>query len=134
MLVDWYDVGPVMVMMKKRPLAVAIIGWVYIVMNTVGFVYHAREFTLHPFTFGVLGIEVVRVLGFVAGVWMLRGANWARWLALAWMAFHVGISYLNGWDKVVTHAVFLGVIAFFLLRGSANEYFVDNYPTPPKQG
>jgi hypothetical protein len=118
--------------LNKRPVAVTIIAWIYIVMNIVGFVYHAREFTLHPFASGIVAIELVRVLGFVAGVWMLRGANWARWLALAWMAFHVGISYLNGWDKVVTHAVFLVVIGFFLLRTSANEFF--QRPMQPQEG
>ena len=65
---------------------------------------------------------------------MLRGANWARWLALAWMAFHVAISYLNGWDKVAVHALFLVVIAYFLLRRSSAEYFRMNYPTQPKEG
>src|SRR5438270_13321704 len=114
-----------MAVLNKRPVAVTVIAWIYIVMNIVGFVYHAREFTLHALGLGVVGIELVRVLGFVSGVWMLRGANWARWLALAWMAFHVGISYFNGWDKVVTHAVFLVVIGLFLLRRSANEFFAD---------
>jgi len=34
-----------------------------------------------------LPAESVRLSGIVAGVWMLRGENWARWLAIAWIVF-----------------------------------------------
>jgi len=117
----------------KRPISVSIIACVYILAGAVGFVYHLNDFKAHSFSYGVLGIEFVRVLAIVAGVFMLRGANWARWLAIAWMAFHVGIGYLNGWVQMVTHAAFLVVIAFFLLRKPANEYFT-NSPTQAKEG
>jgi len=30
----------------------------------------------------------------IAGAGLLRGYNWARWLALAWIAFHVAIQLL----------------------------------------
>ena len=117
----------------KRPISVTIIACVYILAGGVGFVYHASEFKFHPFSFGTLGIEFVRLLAIVAGAFMLRGATWARWLALAWMAFHVVVGYLHGWMQMATHAVFLVVIAFFLLRRPANEYFAD-YPTQPREG
>ena len=40
----------------KRPLAVTIIGWLYIVVGAIGFVYHIRELTAEPW------IEPVRLL------------------------------------------------------------------------
>jgi hypothetical protein len=107
----------------NRPLSVTIIGVLYILAGAMGLVYHLGEFKAHPFPWGLIAIEVVRVLAIVAGVYMLRGDNWARWLALAWMAFHVGISFLNGWVPVAMHAAFLAVIAFFLLRRPAREFF-----------
>ena len=117
----------------KRPISVTIIAAVYILAGVIGFVYHLNDFRAHPAELGGFGIEFVRALAIVAGVFMLRGANWARWLAIAWMAFHVGIGYLNGWVQMVTHAAFLVVIAFFLLRKPANEYFT-NSPTQPTKG
>ena len=36
---------------------------------------------------------VTELVGLLAGIFMLRGHNWARWLAVAWMAFHVAISF-----------------------------------------
>ena len=42
-----------------------------------------------------VGITVIGVAAVVAGVFMLRGRNWARWLALAWMASHVAISVFH---------------------------------------
>lgn len=107
----------------KRPLSVTIISCVYIAAGAMGLIYHLADFKGHSIEWGIVGISLVRVLAIVAGVFMLRGKDWARWLALAWMAAHVGIGYLNGWTQAVTHAVFLAVIAFFLLRRDAADYF-----------
>ena len=37
----------------------------------------------------VLAIGVAAIVG---GIYVLRGANWARWLLAVWMALHVAIS------------------------------------------
>ena len=107
----------------ERPLSVTIISALYVLSGFGGIVNHFSGLRSHPVELGAVAIELLGVLGIVAGAFMLRGANWARWLALAWMAFHVAISYLNGWTKVAVHAVFLVVIAFFLLKSPAAEYF-----------
>ena len=109
---------------SRRPLAVTIVGGLYILVGVAGLAYHLGGFKPHPFPWGLLAIDLVRVLAVVAGIYILRGDNWARWLALAWMAFHVGISMLNGWQPVVMHAIFLVVISFLLLRRASTEYFV----------
>jgi hypothetical protein len=54
---------------------------------------------------------------------MLRGANWARWLAVSWIAFHVCVSYFNGWGEMAMHAVILVVFVATLFNKSAGEYF-----------
>ncbi len=120
--------------MKRRPLSVTIIACVYILAGAVGLVYHFPEFKAHAWQAGTVGIELVRVLAIVAGIYMLRGANWARWLALAWMAFHVVIGFLHSWGMGAMHAAMLVVIGFFLLRKNANAFFAGNYPTQPKKG
>jgi len=103
--------------MNKRPLAVTIIGWLYIAVGAIGFGYHIRELTTEPW------IEAVRLLAIVAGAFLLRGQNWARWLVLAWMAFHIWVGWLNGWQQATMHALFLAILAFFLLRPPAARYF-----------
>lgn len=54
---------------------------------------------------------------------MLRAGNWARWLAVAWIAFHVVISALDSWTACAIHTVLLVVLVYFLSRPAANRYF-----------
>jgi hypothetical protein len=75
---------------NKRPLSVTIIACVYIAVGAIGFVYHFTEFHARDaFQYDAVWVELVRFLAITAGAFMLRGHNWARWLALAWIAFHV---------------------------------------------
>ena len=110
--------------MNKCPLAVTILSWLLIVVGLVGLVYHAREIDLRqPFQNDTLWVEVVRVLAIVSGIFMLRGQNWARWLAMVWIGFHVAISFLHSWQQVAMHAIVFAVFAFLLFRPAANGYF-----------
>ena len=70
-------------------------------------------------------IELVRLLAILCGAFMLRGRNWARWLALAWMALHVAISF-PARNQVAFHLVFLVVIAWLLFRPEAMQYFRES--------
>jgi hypothetical protein len=56
---------------------------------------------------------------------MFRGRNWARWLWIVWMVFHVAISFLNTLSEVLVHAVMLALFSFLLFRPSASAYFQD---------
>ena len=94
--------------MNQRPLAVTIIGCVYIVMGAIGFAYHFTEFNArHPFQDDFLLVELVRLIAIVCGVYMLRGHNWARWLALAWIAYHVVLSAFHTLPELAMHCLFL---------------------------
>ena len=104
---------------NKRPLSVTIIGFVYIAVGVVGLAYHAREAFQYPGPWIVL----VRFLAIVSGVFMLRGHNWARWLAVAWIAFHVILSAFNSLPEFAMHAVFCAVIAWLLFRPQSARYF-----------
>jgi hypothetical protein len=110
--------------MRQRPATVTVLSWLYIVMGTVGFIYHARELgrngLLHA---DVLLIEGLRVLAIVAGFFMLKGQNWARWLAIVWIALHVVASFYNSWQQAAMHPLFLAVIWFLLTRSAANVFF-----------
>src|SRR5579884_3673233 len=110
---------------RQRPLAVTIIACIYILAAVAGLMYHFSEFTARLRDPGPWGIELVRLLAIVAGVFMLRGANWARWLALAWMAYHVVLSSFHSVPAAAIHALLLAVFTYFLCRRPANVYFTD---------
>ncbi len=58
--------------------------------------------------------------------WPVRsccGQNWARWLALAWIAAHVVISALNLMQGLLIHCVVFLLIAAILFQREAREYF-----------
>jgi hypothetical protein len=110
--------------MKKRPIAVTIIGWLLVLVGAAGSVYNFRMVGLHHvFHGGNVWIFVVEVIALVCGIFLLRGKNWARWLALAWMGFHVGFSFLVSWSQGTMHAVILLILAYFLFRSDAQVYF-----------
>ena len=72
-------------------------------------------------------IELTELLAIVSGVFMLRGQNWARWLALVWMAFHVAISF-PVYRQMATHlAMFVG-ISWVLFMPDTRRYFAIRKP------
>lgn len=110
--------------MKHRPLAVTIISWLFIGAGAVGFAYHVTEFkALRPFQYEVLWVCFLRLLAIVCGVFILRGSNWARWLLLIWIAYHVVLSAFHSLFEVVTHSLLLAVVAYFLFHPKASLYF-----------
>jgi hypothetical protein len=111
--------------MQKRPLSVTVIAWIFIVTGAVGLMYHLREFDLrHPLAFDSLWVSLIRVMAILAGAYILRGKNWARWLALLWMLFHVVLSAFHSIPELAVHAVLLLLFGYFLLRPQARGFFV----------
>jgi hypothetical protein len=65
-------------------------------------------------------IELTELLAILAGAFMLLDYNWARWLALAWMAFHVAISF-PVLHQMAVHSIIFAMIAWLLLRPDASS-------------
>ena len=104
----------------KRPLPVTILGCLFIVVGLVGFVYHLSE---SPLDRWVVLISIVRIIAVVGGVFLLMGHNWARWLMLAWLAFHVVVSAFHSLSESIAHVVLLITVGSILLRPPASKYF-----------
>lgn len=68
-------------------------------------------------------VHLSHLAALVSGLFMLRGHNWARWLLVAWLVFHIVIGALHGWFQLLTHVVIFSVFLFFLFRRNASEYF-----------
>jgi hypothetical protein len=111
-----------MAMSRKRPLSVIIIGWLFIAAGSFGLVYHLNELR-QPFHNDLGWVLLLRLMAIVGGVFMLLGRNWARWLTLIWLAYHVVLSAFHSRSELVMHSLLLVVIAYFLFRPKAVEYF-----------
>ena len=105
----------------KRPISVTIIACVYLAVGTLAFVYHFRELlSLQRDSFSM---EATEFLAILSGAFMLRGHNWARWLALAWIVFHVILSAFDQLQGLAVHGLLCAVIAWILFRPEASRYF-----------
>ena len=110
--------------MKSRPISVTIIGLVYLVMGIAGFAYHLTGLRVqHRFQSDIVLVEIIFLIAIVSGAYMLRGHNWARWLAIAWMGFHVAVSIFHTVSELAVHALLCAVLAYFLFRTAATRYF-----------
>jgi hypothetical protein len=110
--------------MKKRPISISILAWIYIATGVIGLVYHAPEWkTPEVEHWQIVWVSVIRAAAIVLGAYMLRGKNWARWGALAWMSFHVVISFWMGWVPVAMHSIFLVIVGVLVFRRAANVWF-----------
>jgi hypothetical protein len=109
---------------NQRPLSVAILAWLYIGVGAVGSISHLSEFQArNGFRTDGVWIELTELSAVLCGAFMLRAYNWARWLALAWMAFHLILSVFDRFHGFAIHCLFSVVIAWVLFRPDAARYF-----------
>jgi hypothetical protein len=104
----------------KRPIPVTILGYLFLGTGLAGLAYH---FLRGPLDWWVPLISFIEIIAVVGGVFLLKGRNWARWLMLGWLAFHVVVSALHSMADCVAHVVLLLVVAYFLLTPPDSKYF-----------
>jgi uncharacterized membrane protein HdeD (DUF308 family) len=110
--------------MNKRPLSVTLLSVLIAAAGALGVAYHLTELNLrHPFQNDVVWVGLIRLVAIVCGVYMLRGSNWARWLAMVWIGFHVVISGFHSLQEFAFHGLLFAVFAYVLFRPQATEYF-----------
>jgi hypothetical protein len=116
--------GPNPRVMNTRPRSITVVSWLFIAAGGVGLVYHLSELaSRRPSDFDIIVISLIRLVAIISGVWMLRGGNWARWLLVVWMAYHIVLSAFHSPLEVVLHTVLFGGVAYFLFRPQASAYF-----------
>jgi hypothetical protein len=108
----------------KRPYEVTVMGCMFIAVGVLAFAYHLTQVhTFRPFPIDLLEIFAVELLAFIAGLYILRGNNWARWLAVLWMAAHLIGNIFFFRQGILVHAVLLALIAYALFRPASTAYF-----------
>jgi hypothetical protein len=105
----------------KRPISVTIVGWIFIATGIIGVGVHAAELK-RGFGWDVVAALAISVVAVLCGAYILRGSGWARWLAVAWLGFHVAIS-VHSPQQLAMHGALFVVFAYLLFRASATTYF-----------
>ncbi len=103
---------------KRIPVPVILIACLYLAVGIGGFVAHFSDRRAPDW----IWIEVTEFLAIVCGVFLLRAHNWARWLASAWMAFHVVLSF-GELRQLAIHSLFFVLIVWCLFRSDASRFF-----------
>ncbi len=110
--------------MKKRPLPVVLVAMLYIVMGCIGFVYHLTDLAEPDIsTAESVLVLCLRVLAVAIGILLLYRKSWARWLAIAWLAYHVVIGAFHSTSEMMAHIGFLIVVSLLLFSPVSGRYF-----------
>ena len=111
----------------KRPIVVILVSVLFIaigIANSFKAVWplFGGNITSHELMDSGL-VFLSAVLALVGGIFMLRGAGWARWFVLIWMALHVVLSIFHEPVEIAIHSAVLLILMLLLLRGRAAAYF-----------
>lgn len=106
---------------NKRPLSVTLLGCAYLAVGAGGMLAHFPGF--HSWRYDDLLVEFTELLALLGGALILTGKSRARWLAVAWMAFHVILSAFHSAPETALHGFFLALIVWVLFRPAAARYF-----------
>lgn len=118
----------------RRPLSITLIAWLFIAVGLAGLLNDlwplftadaARQIAkLRTDGLGDLGPAwTTRLLSIIGGAGLLRGRTWARWLLLAWMIFHVGLSLFHSIAELLTHVAIFTPLVYFLFRRETEPFF-----------
>lgn len=103
---------------RRIPAPVILIACLYLIVGIGGFIAHFNDSRAPEWIL----VEVTECLAIVCGVFLLRAQNWARWLASAWMAFHVALSF-GELRQFAIHSLIFVVIVWCLFRAEAGRFF-----------
>jgi len=122
--------------MSKRPKSITVVSWILIILGAISLVTStitlnnpmAQELMAKspiPVNIQYIMMYVGLLIMLVCGVAMLKGKNWARLLYVGWSAigFVIGIATSPIKTAMIPGLVVFLIIAFFLFRPKANEYF-----------
>ena len=125
----------------RRPLAISLVAWVFILAGAAGLLSDLWPLLtsaapqqlarLRGDGFSDLGPAwTVRLLGIIGGIAVLRGHNWGRWLLVAWMLFHTGLSLFHSPGELAGHVAIFAPLLYLLFRRSSEPFFHGGRATP----
>jgi len=119
---------------RTRPRAITILAWLFIAVGAAGILKDVWPLAtpqagqqiakLKAEGLADLGLAwTSRLLAVIGGAFLLRGFNWARWLLVAWMAFHIWISALHSPMQLLLHCVIFAGAGCLLFHRQSSAYF-----------
>jgi ABC-type uncharacterized transport system permease subunit len=125
--------------MKTCPPTITLLSFLFVAIGVISTAVHVWQFKIvRPTFLEEVGVYAIGALAVVAGIYMLRGRNWARWLALGWICLHVIVAAFNQPIGLVIHVVFVALLAWLLFRRESQQWFsprpvaaTPTIPLPP---
>jgi hypothetical protein len=115
--------------MKNRPFPVIIVSILFILAGLTGFFYHLKDFSQAGANKSeLIWVLFLRILAVVCGLLLLFRVNLARWIAIAWLLYHVVISAFNSTSEMITHIVLLIIVSLLLFLPVSSAYFHKSNP------
>lgn len=106
----------------NRPLLITLLGWLLILTGAAQFVLHAVR--IHrPMHLPDLGLPLFELVILVCGIFLLRGSNVARWIAVAWIGVHICIGFLDSPGRGLIHCLIFLLLIWLLFRPGVNTWF-----------
>ena len=125
--------------MNKRPTSVTVIAWILLITSALSLVTNsiainnpiAKEMMLKspiPIPVQYVMLYAGLLIFLSCAVFILRGANWARLLYIAWGAISLLVGLFTSPMKMmlIPGIVLYGIFSFFLLRPKASAYFTHS--------
>lgn len=115
--------------MKRRPIPILIIGWMFIIAGGVGFLYHLSDLQQPGWGSETLAVLLLRLAAMTGGILLLKGISWARWILLLWIASHIVLSLSEVPAAVLVHCLILGGMLPAFMHRTSLEYFQSHKPS-----
>ncbi len=136
--------------MAERPRSITVISWLFIVtggFSLLGVIIglwnpQAQHIAREIMEQNPLPLSVQYAVSFTgltatlaSGIFMLRGANWARYLYIIWGAISLLLSVFTAPAKlaIIPGLAIYGIIVFFLMQPKANEFFNPSTATTDQE-
>ena len=108
---------------NKRPLSVTIVSCIFLAAGIIGSAFHATELKAPGSArYDAVWALLISLVATLCGIYLLRRSDWARWVAVAWLVFHVILS-LHSRQALLIHSALLAVFTYLLFRREARVYF-----------
>jgi len=106
----------------KRPIPVTVLSILLILVGIIALIGGLLQIS-HGNALEISLASSIRLAAIVAGVFMLMGRSWARWLSVAWFVYHIILSIGHTRFELIAHCVFGLVVCVILFSPGAKTYF-----------
>jgi hypothetical protein len=129
--------------MKKRPTSVTVIAWILLVISALSLLGSTMAIN-NPMAQEMMAKSPISIplqyamtylglsISILCAIFMLRAANWARLLYIAWGAIGLLFGLLASPEKLwlIPGILIYAIVVFFLLRPKASAYFTHSANVP----